>query len=112
MCARKIGRADSEASERQPKPAVRSAEQLGHDLAALVVGQSREQLRRSIGHRSAEPVHLLEALRRVDRDGFVPRGRASGREDQLLGELLGFVGGRDPHLRNMRRRRCQSRAAG
>ena len=62
IAGREVRRADRQARERQPKAAIRAAEQLGHDRLALVVGKTAEQQRRRVGHCCAEAVHLLEML--------------------------------------------------
>ena len=46
----------------------------------LSSGRRAQQLRRRVGHRRAEAVHLLEMLRRVDRDRFVARRRPDRRD--------------------------------
>ena len=100
IARREVRSADGQAREGKTQPAIRSSEQLSHDRAPLVVRELAQDLGRSIGHRSAEPVHFLEMLRRVDRDRFVALRRTDRRLFGLRGQFLRLVRGGQPHFRS------------
>ena len=76
MLRRKIRCSDRQPSEGKAEAVRPSAEQLGHQRLTFILWQPAQKLRRRIGYRRAEAVHLLKMLRRIDRHGLIASGGA------------------------------------